>query len=119
MNQISQYDSRYVHRNASQFDPEFTDFDDMGPAMRIEVEAALGMATHHSRCRIKATDYDWRKFSAWMSEHGITNELMVIIFEMYYHRRLSVGTISNIRSGHYTYSATVKQVMQIMEGTND
>ena len=113
---ISEHDRRYVHRNASLLDPDWLDFDDMGPAMRIEVEAALGMATHHSRCRIKSDAYDYKRIDAWMRAHRITNETMVTIFDMTYHRRLSVGTISNIRSGHYTNSATVREVMAIMDG---
>ena len=116
MSAISEYDYRYVQRNASQLDPDWLDFDDMGPAFRIEVQAACGMATHHSRCRIRSDAYDYKRIDAWMREHRITNETMVIIFDMTYHRLLSVGTISNIRSGHYTHSKTVDEVMAIVDG---
>ena len=107
---ISQFDLRYIHRNAAQLDPDWLDFDDMGPAFRIEVQAALGMATHHARCRIKSTEYDWRRIDAWMTEHRMSNSNFAYLLGV------SVGTIANIRSGHYTGAPMIERILSIING---
>lgn len=108
-------DIKYLNDHISEFDDDIV-YEDMGNTWRIYIEAAQGKITHKSRCRIKSTDYDWERIDLWMKEHHVTNETMVTLFEMVFHRCISVGTISNIRSGHYTKSKTVDEIMDLVDG---
>jgi hypothetical protein len=115
MNTLSQYDQHYIERHAAEYDPELDDMDSLSAAWLIYLDECRGKVTHRSRCRIKAADYDWQRLNAWMTACRMTNESMVLIFELTYGKRLSVGTIANIGCGSYTYSDTVRRVMGIME----
>jgi hypothetical protein len=116
MTQLSQYDQHYIERHAAEYDPELDDMDSLSAAWRIYLDERLGKVTHRSRCRIKSDAYDWQRLNAWMTACRMTNESMVLIYELTYGKRLSVGTIANIRCGSYTNSDTVRRVMAIMEG---
>ena len=71
--------------------------------------------THNTRCRLKSTAYDYKRLDEWMRLHRMTNENMVIAYELVYGRRLSVGTVSNIRCGSYTNSKTAREMMGMVE----
>jgi hypothetical protein len=116
MTQLSHYDQHYIERHAAEYDPELDDMESLSAAWRIYLDERMGNVTHRSRCRIKATDYDWQQLNAWMTACRMTNESMVLIYELTYGKRLSSGTIANIRCGSYTYSDTVRRVMAEMEG---
>ena len=116
MTTLSARDARYIERHAAEYDPELDDMDSLSAAWRIYLDERLGKVTHRSRRRIKTDSYDWQRLNAWMTACRMTNESMVLIYELTYGKRLSSGTIANIRCGSYTYSDTVKRVMGIMEG---
>jgi hypothetical protein len=115
MTPLSQYDARYIARHAAEYDPEFDDLDSLSAAWRTYIDEKQGKLTHNTRCRIKSSSYDWHKLDAWMRRHMVTNETMVVLFELVYGRRLSVGTVSNIRCGSYTNSKTAREMMGMVE----
>ena len=115
-NPISKYDRQYIERHYQEFDPEFMDIDSLSSAWKTYLDEKQGRLTHNTRCRLKSTAYDYKRLDAWMRLHRMTNENMVIAYELVYGRRLSVGTVSNIRSGSYTNSKTAQEMMGMMEG---
>jgi hypothetical protein len=118
MNALSRYDKRYIERHISEFD-EFTDVDSLSAAWRTYIDEKQGKLTHNTRCRIKSSAYDYKRLDAWMRLHRMTNENMAVAYELVYGRRLSVGTVSNIRCGSYTNSKTAQEMMGMIESESD
>jgi hypothetical protein len=108
VNQLSQYDKRYIERNYQAFDPEFTVYEDMGAEFRGEIEARRGHITHRSRSKVKSESYDWRLIDHLMTLHHWSNSNMAFWLEC------SSGTIANIRSGNYTGRPMIERVQRLL-----
>ena len=114
---------RYVQRTAENYlqsvAPE--DRDEFYPfagndnsVLLAEFDTAIGRVNHHSRARLKSELYDWRAINSWMIEHRMSNSDFVVVFKMKYGRKISVGTIANIRSGHYSGKPMIEKVENLI-----
>jgi hypothetical protein len=115
--------ARYLKRNVEHFKQSVPPADwieldpfagNDNPVIRAYVETAMGRTTHRSRSRIKSALYNWKRIDAWMTEHRMSNSDFVVVFKMKYGRKISVGTIANIRSGHYSGKPMIEKVENLI-----
>jgi hypothetical protein len=110
---ISTYDRRYIDRHSHELD--LFDGND-SDAWRAYIDTKQGRVNHHSRARIKSQLYDWRRINEWFTKCRMSNTNFCIIFELHYGRPISVGTVANIRSGHYTGAPMIAKVEALIYG---
>ncbi len=79
-----------------------------------EFDTAIGKVNHHSRARLKSELYDWRAINDLMIKHGISNSKLVVVFKLKYGHKISIGTVANIRSGHYTGVPMIEKVERLL-----
>lgn len=110
---ISKFDKRYIDRHINELDMfEENDSD----SWRAYIDTKQSRGNHHSRARIKSQLYDWRRINEWFTKCRMSNTNFCIIFELHYGRHISVGTVANIRSGHYTGAPMIAKVEALIYG---